>query len=513
MNDPRVSFISSVTGSDADTIIRLIGTTTIRIHVSPNVANTFAGQVLTFQLATLTARLFDRVELAGDETAMTQQGVPLESGPYLANLRRLLPTLRPVAPIEGDSGIVDVVVGEDRNATGSIFLGSSGWTGSVSRSEPAPVFDSMNPVGPLVAGTFGASEVFKIVFRGLLRGALESASYSLSLLNYGAVDGSDVGLPERVNLDAVLFGCGSIGCGFLQAVRCTPQLCGDLIAVDNGRFEIKNTFKYSMLDQKSAEQGMLKAVWAQRRFSQANCNRISVLGFHGTAESFVSSQPHDYKIPLAISAVDTVEARFEIQDTIPKRIVNAGIDGSSVEVSMHGFGDGPCLACLGMEATLESWDARPIADKIGLRPERVYELIRRNDPLSKEDVAEMRARNLLPELTLAVIDQFVGQPLLSFWNNHVAYGEAAVTTSGGASARVTTAFVSAFAGVLLLAELLKDCIPELQIYRVDNSYRQDLLGVPAGGLFKHEREKRGWCLCHSTYRLALHREKYALLGS
>ncbi len=84
---------------------------------------------------------------------------------------------------------------------------------------------------------------------------------------------------------------------------------------------------------------------------------------------------------------------------------------------------------------------------------------------------------------------FVGQPLLSLWNR-VAYSETVVNTGGAApvQVQVTTAFVSAFAGILLLSELIKDAAPELRKYKVNNSYQQQLLGIPAGGTFMHQRE-------------------------
>jgi hypothetical protein len=216
----------------------------------------------------------------------------------------------------------------------------------------------------------------------------------------------------------------------------------------------------------------------------------------------------DYKIPLAISAVDTFEARFEIQDALPKRILNAGIDGTITEVSVHGFaGDGPCLACIGLNEQRESWNAKAIAEATGLPPERVRTLILNNAELTPEDVSLIKSAAKAHPDILAGVEDFIGQPLLSFWNR-VAYGETNVQTSAGSSVKITTAFVSGYAGLLLFAELLKELTPELRKYIVNNSYRQDLLGVPAQDVFKHARDKQGYCLCHSAFRQNIYKEKY-----
>ena len=206
--------------------------------------------------------------------------------------------------------------------------------------------------------------------------------------------------------------------------------------------------------------------------------------------------------------MDTTEARFQIQDVLPGHIINAGIDGTLAEVSSHGFGQGPCLACLGMQKSLESWNVQPIAAALNLYPARVRELILGNLPMNEQDLALIQVAAGLPAEMHLTLMTFLGQPVLSLWSR-VAYSETMVQAGAAAPVRVTTAFVSAFAGVMLLAEAIKYACPELRQYQVSNSYQQQLLGVPAGGTFQHARNKQGWCLCHSNFRQAIYRTKYA----
>ena len=63
-----------------------------------------------------------------------------------------------------------------------------------------------------------------------------------------------------------------------------------------------------------------------------------------------------------------------------------------------------------------------------------------------------------------------------------------------------------------MAELYKVTDPELASYAVQNSYQQELVGIPADNVFKHSRDARGWCLCHSGFRLHVYAEKYCEAG-
>lgn len=511
MTDPRFSFIGSLTGN-ADIVASLIGGTPVRIVVSDNACRSFTGQVLVYQLTTLAYRLFDQVELVGSEDVRSSPDVPYFQGFFIQSLRQLLPTLRE----RPDMGVatrqaVTIVVGSGALETGNLYLGASGWAAYFSTEQPQTVNGGDNPLGALAAGALGAAELFKFVFQGYLTGAFSKSNYSLSLLDYKAATGdqaiSEPTLPRKIFMDATLIGCGSIGCGLLSGLLLVPQLHGAVTAIDNGVFDCKNPYKYSFIDWEAGRKGLKKADWAQKQISSNAGGRIIARSYDGTVEEYVANLPIEYRIPLALSAVDTTEARFQIQDALPGHILNAGINGTLAEVSSHSFGQGPCLACLGMQKALESWNVQPIANALNLNPVRVRELILGNLPMNEQDLALIQAAASLPIELHAALATFLGQPMLSLWNR-VVYSETMVQAGATAPVRVTTAFVSAFAGVTLLAEAVKYACPELQQYQVFNSYQQELLGVPAEGTFQHERDKQGWCLCHSNFRQAIYRSKY-----
>lgn len=535
MSDPRFSFLNDITDADEEVVQELLGATTIRITATPQATGTFAGQVLIYQLATLLARLFDRVDLCGDDGACAHQRMVLLKGAFLPELQRLLPSLRQrsdLAPL--GSRTVEIVVGADLDQAsdshsdlqhikvsdestvnveqpGPIFVGATAWSARISRRSPQEVVDTQSSVGALAAGAIGASEVFKTVFGERIQGVAKTDEYSLSLLDYdvdiNALGQAEAELPEHIDIDATLFGCGSIGCGLVLGVLLTPQLHGRLVAVDGEQFDTTNPYKYALLDRATASGGVYKAVWVQQQFQAYANERMKALAFVGTAESYVASLEPDYTIQLAISAVDTLESRLEIQDTLPRRIINAGIAGTTAEVTAHGFGDGPCLSCMVVSEHKESRDAKPIADRLGLPLERIIYLIDRNQMLTKADIEQIKDNGKLSPVNMSLVDSFVGQHVLSLWNR-AAYSEATLQVEGGSRMRVTTAFVSAFAGTMLLAELIKASVETLQPYSVNNSYRHELLGVPIGGAFKDKRDTTGSCLCHSSFRLTVYDEKY-----
>lgn len=515
--DPRLSFLTSLSEAESSDLLSRLTRTRIRILAAPDAVASLGGQVLLYQLTTLLARLFDDVQIDGDAAVQAHPDFALLEGPVIQAVRdasaaarvRLAPTAPPTSQLRIGVG------SEQPGAECDLYVGSSGWSAVISRTAPQPVSTSRVVVGPLAAGALAAAEVFKHVFGDVVPGTFGVApggpdGFSLSLLDYGPADAGpapEPEVPDRIVLDAVLFGVGSLGCALLLGIAATPQLQGSLVVVDNGTFDEGNPFKYTLLDAASARTKCPKAPWAEAKLAGLARRGLVVSSFEGTAYQYVASLPPDYRLPLVVSAVDTVEARLEVQDTIPQRIVNAGVSGTEAEVSVHGFGEGPCLACLGIESGRESSHAHRIAEDTGLDVSRVLELLMGNVAMVAADIEQLRRAARLPLQLQHDLDRWAGQPLMSLYNR-LPYSEASAVTASGAQVRVTTAFVSAFAGVLLLAELLKKSCPSLEKYNVSNSYRQEMLGIPAGGVMQYERNKSGNCLCHSSFRQMIFREKY-----
>src|SRR5438552_3542216 len=98
MTDPRVSFASSLAAAGAADVLAILGGTVIRIRIGRHAIETSSGQILIFGLSTLTARLFDRVVVEGDETVQVHPRVVpgLGAGDFIERLRTVITTIRPV---------------------------------------------------------------------------------------------------------------------------------------------------------------------------------------------------------------------------------------------------------------------------------------------------------------------------------------------------------------------------------------------------------------------------------
>ncbi|MDG7001472.1 MAG: E2 ligase fold family C protein, partial [Nitrososphaerota archaeon] len=254
MSDPRITFASSVGARDTSEVRQLLTNTAVHIVVPEGVLCTFTGQVLTYQIATLLGRLFDLIILDGDEQITTHSSFTLLTGPFIPNLHSYLQALRPIQAAQPSINDVFVVIGSGAKQSGTIYLGSTAWSAKFSRHSPQSVEDTQNSVGAIAAGILGAAEVFKTVFNNRLEKAVMKDSYRLSLINYGlsGTEEDEPVLPSHIDLNGVLFGCGSIGCGVVGHLLLSPSLNGTLTLVDNGRFDERNPFKYSFLDWETA---------------------------------------------------------------------------------------------------------------------------------------------------------------------------------------------------------------------------------------------------------------------
>jgi hypothetical protein len=180
---------------------------------------------------------------------------------------------------------------------------------------------------------------------------------------------------------------------------------------------------------------------------------------------------------MAISAVDSIESRRDIQDALPREILNASTGATNVEVSSHGnFGRAACLYCLYLPEVLDRSVIQVAMERTGFGAKDTAEFLMEDAArrLTSDNIRGIEQRNKLAAGTLQIYE---GRSLSELLSDQLWYGQAPIPIEG-AQALVTTAFVSAFAGFLLLAERLKTANPALAEYKLDGVYQQDLLGIP-----------------------------------
>ncbi len=130
-------------------------------------------------------------------------------------------------------------------------------------------------------------------------------------------------------------------------------------------------------------------------------------------------------------------------------------------------------------------------------------LMEPNRVLNAAMVRGIERHNQMPT---GAYQHFVGRSLRELLDG-IAYSQAPVPTNGG-RALITTAFVSALAGTLLLAEAIKESVPALAPYQLNREYRQDLLGISNHDHYWSRPDTSGYCLCADPLRRRLYKDKY-----
>jgi hypothetical protein len=198
-------------------------------------------------------------------------------------------------------------------------------------------------------------------------------------------------------------------------------------------------------------------------------------------------------IALAAVSVDTPEGRRDAMDVLARTTLNAGVAGMQLHVARHGFTDGACAYCQYVDTQPTLSGAQVLAEMIGLPVERVIAIQQLDGGvITDADAAQMAASG-----------RFQGAPpdageRLQDLVRRI-YAQAAVPTAMGA-VLISTPFVSAIAGLLLLVEALKESDARLHRYRLNGRYDLDLSGEPPPFTQATVRDKSGRCLCYSPFR-------------
>lgn len=517
--DGRLRWLRTLpsTGGDLqfDDIRTRLDETPIALIIEATDAGTFSAQATAFTAVNLLSRLFRRLVIVAPVAATADVRVPFAAGslgPALISFAaRVHPqvhaTLAAAPPT--DSVILHIAPFTPTTNAAAVYCGGAGWLAHVSRRPfmGTAASDDANPIGPVVAAALGVAEVFKVVFGDIVAGIVPADGIRFSALTY-ATDDKDPGPPlGPITLpDTTLVGVGSIGSAFLWGLAHLPAIRGRLAIVDPDALAAHNPDRAILVLDDAAARKLPKATWA-RDTVQPSLPHLAVTYFDGTIREYVDTLPPDYRLPLAVSAVDSLEARRDIQDALPRRILNASTGPTKVEVSRHGFGgDGPCLYCLYLPEVLERAPIRVATACTGFAPKTVAEMLMPNSQhrLSAGNLRGIERHNDLPPGMLRGFEQ---RPLQDLLADRLWYSQAPVPLADG-HALVTTAFVSALAGILLLAETIKEATPTLAQYRLMSVYEQELLGVPNGFVYPGERDSTGYCLCHDPLRVRLYGEKY-----
>ena len=470
---------------------------TIAVELRPDAAR-HPGNTAAFLLAVnLLSRTFERVHVVfppGTEAPDHPWGL----GTVRAVVDELNETVEGAVHI-GAPGCSDVVLSvgarssipADREAV----VRGSPWRAALDcdlASEGEGIF------GFLYAASMGAAQVLLHVLNGMKAPYRPMAPFSFSVLDLLPC-GADADTPRVITIpDTHLVGVGAVGSAAIYALAYLGDLQGVLHLIDNEAVDETNLNRYVLMRRRDV--GRSKVEVARDALRRTG---VQPVPFRGAFSRYADE--HGGTINLLLSPVDSPEGRRGLAKELPRRVINAATGRTTVTVSTHGFNDGKaCLHCLYPVDPNGASREDIMAADMGLSVEEVRELVRTNAPVDAQLVARIEAHR---EAEPGRWAGSVGSPIDSFYAKAVC-GEASLRLPF-ANVVAPLSFISASAGVLLAAELVKAAHPELSRWALDNYFRVDTLKHP-NPAFRQMRpqDPSGSCICRDPDYVGVYSEKY-----
>lgn len=217
----------------------------VHVKVQPSLRNTPVAQHITSLLVHLLLRMKGIVRdvwIEGVGEVPMRASVPLEGTTFCEGLRNLADSLNgPLSPYcsrihdgkpESEPDVV-VVVG---NGDGDIRLGADAWRALIGDYADEAEWAHACPVGPYMAATIGATEVFKRLLKvnfGWTEGTAVT-NLAFSLLDYGVDDRATAG-PDIASIsanDLAIAGAGAGGTAVLYTLASFPAEDGSIVLVE-----------------------------------------------------------------------------------------------------------------------------------------------------------------------------------------------------------------------------------------------------------------------------------------
>lgn len=457
------------------------------------------GHVRTFLLAiNLLSRTFDKVYAvfpAGTEAA----DHPWHLGTVDAVVDELRDTTDGALTV-GRPALSDVAlsIGEDAStrAHRSVMACGSHWGAALDCDLPG---SGEGVFGTLYAATLGCAQVLLHALE--LTGAAyrPMAPFRFSLLDLLPRGVSGQSVPPISLPEAHLVGVGAVGSAAVYTLAHLDEVRGTLHLIDNETVDKSNRERYALMRRRNTGEPKVEVAGRALRGSA-----IAVNPYQGAFEDYMTDHPA-MPIDLLLTPIDSEEGRRAFARMLPRRVINAATGGTTVTLSTHGFADGKaCLHCLYLVEPNEASSEEIIAADTGLSPDTVRRLVETNEPVSGEIVAKIEQhRGEAPETWAG----HVGSSIHSFYAKAVC-GDAPVKLPTG-NVIAPLSFISAAAGILLAAELVKMGHADLSTYSLDNYFRIDTLHVPQPEFrWTRPQDTSRRCICWDEVFVDVYSERY-----
>ncbi len=420
----------------------------------------------------------------------------------------------------GSDGTPEILWSPRRGTPQQVTVWACGWNVVLDGAEcqDAPAISA----AAFAAACIGVGELFRLVFAEELgaRGRRGPTPASFNLVTLGDAEELEPGLGAGADIGrAALVGAGAIGQAALLTLRAN-DCTGQLAVIDPEKLELSNLQRYVL--GTDADVGAQKTALAAREL-QAGRIRTNKL-----ACRWGDPPVANLRVDSVLVALDSAQARIEVQAGLPGRIYNAWTQPRDLGWSRHeNFGIDPCLACL-------YWPDRPrphryqvIAQELGLDEQRVLIYLAGSQPIGTPLAPGVPLPQLPGTPVPANTDRWWTTPLivdiaaendlaperLSQWGHRSLDDFYREAICGGAlldmrnaardrTAEVPMAHQSAFAGVMLASQLIIASTKELASRRpLETEGRYNVL-APLPQLLSQPRQKSERCICSDPDFLA-----------
>lgn len=497
MIDDRVTLGRALLPGAGDAVLEALDRTVIRIRLAEGIrvgADEAAGL---YSLVNLAGRLFAHLELAIPDGHPVDLGI-FGRGELAAILEQLRVRVSPPPAAEPTSSF-ELCWGCSPEGAG-LSLDGAGWSWSLG-PEYVPVPRAVAPpLGPLFVACLAVAQTMLRLLAPLGMAGHLTTGVTGNLLTYGSgpapteVESRDADLPPTS-----LLGAGSVGSSAVHAALLAGLKGGPLDLVDPDEWSERNRLRCPVLVELPSGS---KAEWVADLARQGG---LAARAHEKDVNAYVNAFAEPPAMDLVVVSVDNVEGRRDAVDVLARTTLNIGVSGLHIQIARHDFlGPNGCAYCQYVDTAPALSGAAEFAAMLRIPVERVVAILNGDGRISAADAALLSQR--FPENP-----PNAGTRLEDLRRR--LYAEAAVPVQGD-NVGVSAPHVSAAAGVLALAEMIKHQDHRLHPFRLANRYDLDLSGEPPGHTRSTARDRSGRCLCYSPFRrrawATLHDETDAL---
>jgi hypothetical protein len=432
--------------NNREKLVELLSAQNICIYFDQNAANSTEGKLTLDLIVRLIARLYPII--CFDSTS---------SGQLKAELTRLAQSIN-LAIDFGDptKATVCIAVGTTalQNNIPTFYVGSQCWVAGLSIHSPIGSSNSNVPFGAGAAACFAAANLFRLIFKDYLPFGEIDKELVVSLLDSTLTRaGENLIIPSITFNQTALIGLGAIGNAAAWAFKNSPSLKGSLEAIDDQTIDLSNLQRYVLAEQSHI--GVSKVDSIHSFFQNSGINILKV----GVPWNVHINSKKNWEYDCILSAVDNSYDRRMIQGALPKKIFNAWTQLENIGISSHtDFLQQPCLCCLYMPQPGKKSLSQEMADNLNCShlEQVIRKYLANHYPVDLDLLQILADANSIP---VESIQHYLGHSLQVFYSEVVCGGilmRLTRTNNTPSQVEVPCAFESAIAGIVLIAEFVKN---------------------------------------------------------